>query len=255
MPTPISLQMYTVRDLLKNDYFGTLKQIADIGYAAIEGGPPAGTSVEEFKKILAGYGMHISSAWVWPNAENISEVAQKAEAYGFKFYTNGFNADQLKTPEQIRQAGERLKQSADLLGEHGLSFCVHNHHWEFDEVDGQLAYDQLMAAAGPTVNAELDIYWASNFGKIDVPAIVSKYKSRIPLLHVKDGSLQKGDAMTAIGSGKLDVAACIKAADPNVLKYLVVELDNYVGGNDKVMDAVRESYQWLVKSGLGVGRK
>jgi sugar phosphate isomerase/epimerase len=112
-----------------------------------------------------------------------------------------------------------------------------------------------MDAAGPAVNAELDIYWASNFGVIDVPAVVSKYKSRIPLLHVKDGSLQKGDAMTAVGSGKLDVAACIKAADPKVLKYLVVELDEYVGGSDRVMDAVRESYQWLVKSGLGVGRK
>lgn len=255
MPTPISLQMYTVRDLLKNDYWGTLKQIADIGYVAIEGGPPAGTAAAEFKKVLADYGMHISSNWTWPTAENVMDVAAKAKDYGFKFYTNGFNADQLKTPEQIKQAGERLASSAKLLGEHDLTFCVHNHAWEFDKLDGELVYDLLMGAAGPAVNAELDIYWASNFGTIDVSAVVSKYKSRIPLLHVKDGSLKQGDAMTAVGSGKLDVAACIKAADPNVLKYLVVELDHYVGGSEHVMDAVRDSYQWLVKSGLGVGRK
>lgn len=255
MPFPISLQLYTVRDLLKNDYWGTLKQIADIGYVAIEGGPPEGTSVAEFKKVLADYGMHVSSTWAWPSDQNLANLADKAKQYGFKFYTNGFGADQLKTREQIRQAGEKLAASAKLLAGQGLTFCVHNHAWEFDKVDGELVYDLLLDAAGPAVNAELDIYWASNFGAIDVPAVISKYKSRIPLLHVKDGSLRKGDAMTAVGSGSLDVAACIKAADPDVLKYLVVELDHYVGGNEHVMDAVRDSYQWLVKSGLGVGRK
>lgn len=240
---------------MKQDALGTIRKIADIGYAAIEGGVPSGVRHDEFKKFLDDSGIHLSSTWAWPNAENVGELVETANFFGYRHVINGFGADQLKTREQIRQAGDRLKASADLLAPHGLTFCVHNHAWEFDRLDGELVYDLLLDAAGPDVAIELDLYWASNYGQIDVPGVVSKYKSRTPLLHVKDGPLVKGQPNTAVGSGQFDVTAAVQAADPGVLKYLVVELDNYVAGNDQMMDAVRDSYQWLTQSKLGSGRK
>jgi sugar phosphate isomerase/epimerase len=255
MPYPLSIQMYTVRELTKTDFFGTLQKIADIGYAAIEGGPPAGTSDAEFKKRLDDLGMRISSAWAWPTKANAAEIAERAKLYGYTTITNGFWIPELETREKIQAAGEKLKASAEALAPYGLTFCVHNHWFEFDRLNGQLKYDLLLAAAGPAVQCELDIYWASNFGQMDVPAIVKQWADRTPLLHVKDGPLQQDAAQTAVGSGKLDVAACINAADPKVLKYLVVELDNYAHGHEKMMNAVRDSYHWLTSSGLGIGRK
>ena len=33
---PISVQLYSVRDLVKNDFPGMLKKIADMGYVGVE---------------------------------------------------------------------------------------------------------------------------------------------------------------------------------------------------------------------------
>ena len=53
--------------------------------------------------------------------------------------------------------------------------------------------------------------------------------------------------MVAAGSGQVDVAACIRAAKP---EWLIVELDQFDGN---MMDAVRDSYTYLVGNGLASG--
>jgi len=56
----------------------------------------------------------------------------------------------------------------------------------------------------------------------------------------------------AVGSGKIDVPAVIQAADPNVLKWIIVELDECA---TDMVQAVAESYQYLVSNGLAAGNK
>jgi len=36
MTTPIALQLYTLRDLLAQDYEGTVRKVADMGYVGVE---------------------------------------------------------------------------------------------------------------------------------------------------------------------------------------------------------------------------
>lgn len=75
----------------------------------------------------------------------------------------------------------------------------------------------------------------------------------MPLLHIKDGLLKEGEHIhTAVGSGKLDFPAIIGAADPNVLEWLIVELDASYG--DMLLD-VKKSYEYLTSNGLAVGNK
>ncbi len=57
---------------------------------------------------------------------------------------------------------------------------------------------------------------------------------------------------TAVGSGKLDMPAIIGAADPSVLEWLVVELDNC---DTDMLQAVKQSYRYLVSSGLAAGNR
>ncbi len=83
--------------------------------------------------------------------------------------------------------------------------------------------------------------------------MVSEYKARLPLLHIKDGMLEEGSHVhTAVGSGKLDMPAIIGAADPSVLEWLVVELDNC---DTDMLQAVKQSYRYLVSSGLAAGNR
>ncbi len=90
-----------------------------------------------------------------------------------------------------------------------MRFGYHNHWWEFDVEGGRFKYDLLMEQA-PDIFGELDIYWAANFGAVKVPEVVKKYRSRMPLLHVKDGPLVKDQPHVAVGAGKMDVNGCIR---------------------------------------------
>jgi hypothetical protein len=58
--------------------------------------------------------------------------------------------------------------------------------------------------------------------------------------------------MLAVGSGKMDVPAVINAADPKVLQWLVVELDNCA---TDMLTAVAQSYAYLTHNGLAQGNK
>ena len=104
----------------------------------------------------------------------------------------------------------------------------------------------------PDVFSEMDTYWASNFGRVDVPALVAKHAGRLPILHLKDGPLVQGEPHTAVGGGKMDVPALVNAADPNVLQWLVVELDDCA---TDMMQAVRDSYEYLTGQGLAEGNR
>ena len=86
----------------------------------------------------------------------------------------------------------------------------------------------------------------------DVPALVAKYANRLPILHLKDGPLVQGEPHTAVGGGKMDIPALVNAADPNVLRWLVVELDDCA---TDMMQAVRDSYEYLTSHGLAEGNR
>ena len=251
MKHPISLQLYSVRDTAKDDFYGVLKRVAEYGYKGVEFAGLHGKDPKEVRKVLDDLGLVASSTHgPVPNAENLSEVVDAAKTLGYDMVIAGRGRDQFKTVDQIKAVAADFQAGAELLKEHGLRMGYHNHWWEFNEVDGRLGYEILMELA-PDMFSQMDTYWASNFGAVDVPAMVAKYKDRLPNLHIKDGPLVEGEPHTAVGAGKMDVPAVVNAADPDVLEWLVVELDACA---TDMHQAVKESCQYLVESGLGVGR-
>ena len=58
--------------------------------------------------------------------------------------------------------------------------------------------------------------------------------------------------MLAVGSGKNNIREIIAAADPKVLRWLVVELDRC---DTDMTTAVAESYKYLVSNKLAEGNK
>jgi hypothetical protein len=71
-------------------------------------------------------------------------------------------------------------------------------------------------------------------------------------LHIKDGPLVRDAPMVAVGSGKMDIPSVVAAADPAVLRWLIVELDTCA---TDMLEAVGKSYGYLVSKGLAKGRK
>lgn len=247
---PIGVQLYSLREKAKKDMPGALKDIAAGGYIGVEMASLYGHKAADVRKMLDDVGLIASSAHVdMPTPENVKEIVETAQALGYKMIITNRGPDMFAGPDGVKRVAEELQKAAELLRPHGLKFGYHNHYWEFELTDGQLKYDQLMKLA-PDVFGEVDIYWASNFGTVNVPEVIARHRSRLPLLHIKDGPLVRDQPHTAVGAGKVDVAACIGAADPKVLQWLVVELDRCA---TDMVAAVQQSCRWLTQQGLGRG--
>lgn len=251
MKKPISLQLYSVREAAAKDFPGVLKQVAEIGYTGVEFAGLHGMAPSEVKKIIDDLGFKVSSAHMaLPTPENKNQLVDECKTLGIPRLVAGFGPDQFKTMAGTLEAAAKFQRAAELLDGTGIAFGFHNHWWEFKQVDGKFPEDVALANA-PGAFAELDVYWAE-VGCGDAAGAVARLKSRIPLLHIKDGMIEPQQPMTAVGAGKLNMPAIINAADPKVLEWVIVELDSCAGD---MMQAVRESYQYLVGNGLATGNK
>jgi sugar phosphate isomerase/epimerase len=255
LPKPIALQLYSLRaDVYPGggDLPGVLKTVAEIGYSGVELAGLQGNDPKEIGKLVKDLGMQIcSSHTALPTKENAQQIADTELAAGNKRAVSGFGPNDFQTVDACKQAAEKFNAAAQALKPYGMTFGIHNHWWEFATVDGRLVYDILMAEGGDFFS-ELDVYWCA-YGKSDPVKVVARHKSRLPLLHIKDGMLEEDyRGHTAVGSGKLDMPAIIGSADPNTLQWVIVELD---ACKTDMLEAVKQSYKYLTSQGLASGNK
>jgi sugar phosphate isomerase/epimerase len=252
MAKPISVQLYSVREAAAKDFPGTLKKIADMGYAGVEYAGLHGHAPGQIAKLVKDLGMVSSSAHVGiPTKENINQLVDEAKILGYSYLISGFGPDDVKTADGVKACIDKFAKGCDLVKPHGLRFGMHNHWWEFDHtLGGKTPYEMILSAV-PAMVSELDIYWSTR-GGADTSKVVKTWASRIPLLHIKDGDLTDRIVHKAVGDGKVPTRAIIEAADPKVLEWLVVELD---ACDTDMLEAVAKSCKWLVSNGLAKGRK
>jgi len=247
---PISVQLYSLREMASKDFPATLRAVAEIGYVGIEFAGFHDNKPSDIAKLVKSLGLTVSSAHApLATKESINELVDTYCQFGVKILVSGFGPNEFKTLDDVKATTAKFQTAAELLKPHGLSFAIHNHFWEFEALpDGQVPYDVMMAGA-PDAGSELDIYWAK-VGGHEPAEVVKKYKSRLPLLHVKDGTIGEGRKFTACGDGVVDLASAIKAADPATTKWLTVEIDAVDGD---MLTAIGKSYRYLVGKGLADG--
>ncbi|HEY3376182.1 MAG TPA: sugar phosphate isomerase/epimerase [Armatimonadota bacterium] len=251
-PKPISIQLYTLREASQQDFVGVLNRLAQIGFKGVEPAGLYGLSPKEFRGIVNDLGMAVSSAHgISPQNMPVQQAIDEAGVLGLDILCGGYGPPEFNTLDAIKQTAEKVTGMIDALAPAGLQLMLHNHYWEFEQVEGRLAYDWF-AELCPKALFEIDTYWASNFGANDPAEQVAKFKARTPYLHIKDGPLVKDEPMLAAGTGKMNFPAVINAADENVLRWLVIELDACA---TDMFTAVEESYRYLVDNNLGLGNR
>lgn len=254
MPIPISVQLYSLREQMKDGkHLPVIKQLAETGFKGVECAGFYGMTPKAYRTMMQDHGLTVSGIHAGlPEAGKEQEAIDQARDLGLDLivvpWTDPAN---WKTADSIKAFGEKLAKAAAALAKGGVKLGYHNHDFEIEKVDGTTALER-MAKEVPALQFEIDTYWAANHGAENPARVVSALKARTPLLHLKDGPLVKGRNMVAVGSGKQDMPAIVKAADPAVTKWLVVELDACDGD---MWQAVVDSYHYLVGNGLAAGNK
>lgn len=248
---PISVQLYSLREASKNDFGAVLERLSGIGYAGVEPFHPFGMTANALRARIEGLGMKISSShWPWANRAPINEVIDTIKELGLTRAAGGFGPEDFKDHDAIVRTADTTNGLVEALSASGIDLFLHNHWWEYELLDGVPKY-HLLQKLCPQVKFEIDTYWASNFGAVNVPNEIARVRDRVPLLHIKDGPLEKDQPHVAVGAGKVDVASIINSADPKVLEWVIVELDACA---TDMMTAVEASFRYLTAQGLGHGR-
>jgi len=248
----IGVQLYTVRDLLKKDFAGTLARVAKIGYKEVEFAQyfedpsnlnPSPKRTRESLDVdgLVAPSTHVPYKAL--SAENWPRVLDAAKVIGLKYIVNpSIDRDVLQHPDGWKRAAETFNRAGAESQKTGIQFAYHNHVEEFKPLpDGKLPYDVLLAESDPKlVKMEMDLGWAHE-ARIDPLAYFAKYPGRFPLVHVKD--FDKNDQMTEVGSGAIDWKKILAKSDQAGIKHYFVEHDE----PKQPFESIQTSYQYLKK--------
>lgn len=253
MSTPIALQLYTLRDVLKIDFTKTIQKVAEMGYVAVEPYQGMPMPAQDAKKLFDDLGLLVTSAHLpMPVGDEKNKHLETASILGIQTYVIPFQPpEEFSTIDKIKQVCERLNLAQEAVNEQGLSLAYHNHWWELEEVEGQIAFDVMLENLESSILFELDTYWVQT-GGANVIDVLIELGERAPLLHIKDGPATSSEQpMVAVGEGVMKFHDIIGASGDNVT-HLIVELDHCA---TDMLTAVEKSYQYLIKEGLGHGNK
>ena len=248
---PVGIQLYSVREAAAKDLIAVLKKIAAIGYKGVEFAGLHDHTPKDIRKVLDDLGLVASSAHTaLPTAENAAEIVDTAQVLGYRMVVTGKGPNDFKTADDVKRAADEFQDAAARLPR-GMTLGYHNHWWEMSLFNGRLGLDLFLEMA-PAVFSQVDVYWACNFGEVDVPRFIRDHRQRVPILHLKDGPLVKDQPHMAVGKGKMNIAECVEAADPKLLRWAVVELDDCA---TDMLAAVEDSYRYLMQKGLAAGNR
>jgi len=243
----IGLQLLTVSAEMKQDWKGTLRRVAAIGYKTIECGGPYGESLVDFKKFLKGIGLSAFAGGAnmadWKkSADRILEETVALEKKYAVCYWPWEGSAENKTLDDWKRMAEFLNGIGKKAKEAGLGFAYHNHELEFRITGGQVPYDTVLENTDPSlVHMMIDLYWIEKGGRKAIPYF-EKYPGRFPLWHAKDMDKTQDRSFACVGEGIIDFPALFAKADTAGMKHVIVEHDKPEDG----IECARVSFEYLL---------
>jgi sugar phosphate isomerase/epimerase len=236
---PIGLQLYSVRNLLPNDFDGTLHQLSEAGYREVEAAGYFSKTAAEFRHSIDQAGLRCISAHhtLLQLRTQLDELVEYAHTLGLEYLicssSGGVHRDPAAKGEltlddwrfvagEFNRIGEKLKSA-------GITFGVHNHVPEFAVENGTVVYDELLRLTDPKfVVFEMDCGWVTAAGHNPVDYL-RKTPERFPLLHVKDMTREAGGKFHSVvlGTGVVDYRPILRAATG--LKHYFIEQEEFAG--------------------------
>ena len=218
MKNNYSIQLYSVRDAMKEDMAKALKQIAELGYTAVEFAGFFDKSAEDVRAMLDEYGLAISGTH-----SMYTELRPSVIMDTIKYHKTVGNTDfiipgaDLSTLEKLEDFVNVVNYAQPILAAEGIRLGYHNHSHEFVvQPYGSTIHAQIEQRTN--VHFEIDTFWTFNAG-LDSIAVLERLAHRIHVIHLKDG--RKGGYGIPLGQGDAPVADVVKYAEAKGLGMVV----------------------------------
>ncbi|MBW4083332.1 sugar phosphate isomerase/epimerase [Paenibacillus sp. S150] len=240
----IGLQLYTLREELEQDFEGTLRKVAELGYSGVEFYHFFGRTAEEVSALLQETGLVPLGAHR-PYDAMLNDTEQEIS---FNLAIGNRNLIVPYLTEEQRNWEEAVK-GLRIIGEkcnaQGAVLSYHNHDFEFTEqFGGRTVFDGIFEEVpAELLQVEMDTCWVY-YGGYDPVEYIRKYAGRLPIIHLKDmRKREDGSAETVVlGEGEVNLAAILEAADAAGAEWAVVEQD-YCSRSP--LESVADSLKWI----------
>jgi len=256
----LGMVSYTYRNSFQKSVPATLDSVRSLGIINMEFSNLFGQKATDIRKWLDERGMICTSFGTsYEDVMNkTAEVAANARTLGATFVRVAWIPHDNKVPFTIEDAKKAVSDfnlvGKKLKDEYGLTFCYHNHGYEFVPYEGGTLFDYLVVATVPEyVSFELDILWAFHPGA-NPATLLLKYPNRFKLMHVKDLKMGvKGDYSgstdpnndVVLGTGQINIKEVLNAATKSDILYYYIEDESKNASRQ-----VPESLKFLANIGL-----
>ena len=244
---PVGLELYSVRDALKQDPEGTVRTVAQMGYQAVEFYAPyfewTDAQAKQMRKLLDGLGVrcystHNDADYFKPT--NINRARDLNLILGSKYLVMA-SSDPKSGPDAWKAIADQLNSAAEPLESSGLKPGYHNHQAEFTGAVGQRPMDVLAKTTKPTVMLQLDVGTCVEAGS-DPVAWIRANPGRIRSIHCKDWSPDPAKGYKVLfGEGVADWKGIFQAAESvGGVEYYLIEQE---GSRFSEFDTARKCLQ------------
>jgi sugar phosphate isomerase/epimerase len=189
----MGLELYSVRNALKQDPEGTVRAVAQMGYQGVEFYAPyfdwTETQSKQMRKLLDDLGIRCFSTHndaSYLAKDKIGRARDMNLILGSKYVVVA-SAKPDPGPDGWNAVADLLNSAAGALEPVGLKTGYHNHELEFAPVDGHRPIETLAKKTRPSVMLQLDVGTCVKAGS-DPVAWIRSNPGRIHSLHCKDWS-------------------------------------------------------------------
>ena len=273
MKLPVAVQLYSVRDEMEQDFYGTIKKMKELGYDGVEFAGLFGKEPAEIKNFCEETGIVPISAHVpyYDMLEDPEKVLSEYAEIGCKYVAVPYLTEECRHgTEGFGATIEGVRKIAGAAKKLGIQLLYHNHDFEFVKIDGEYALDILYSSIpDDLLKTEIDTCWV-NVAGVNPAEYILKYSGRSPVVHLKDfvkkgskaGALYKligiesedeeqdEDAFSfmPVGHGAQDMPAILDACIKAQAEWVIVEQDEPAKGAGRI-ESVKTSREYL--SSLG----
>jgi sugar phosphate isomerase/epimerase len=249
-PAPrIGVQLWSVKDELKQDFDGTLAALAGMGFEGVEfagefgrfAHDPAGLRALLDKRKLQCAGAHLDFAAL--STDHFSQTTAFYRAVGCRKLIIAWD----KRGASLEGAAAIARELAALsskLQPLGMRIGYHNHAQEMAGPVGQTPWDAIASGTPHEAILQQDVGWTVFAGK-DPVAPIKRYPGRTVSTHFK-AKLAEGDSgKPIIGQDRTDWPAVYAAArGEGGAEWIVIEQEEYPDGI-RPLEAVAASLRGL----------
>ena len=228
-------QVWTIRKKLIEDFPGTLKMMAGLGYKEVEMCSPLGYSMAGFKplnemsgsemrKIIEDSGLECTSShYTMGELRNsLDNRIEWTKQMGIKqIILSSFGVRKDASIDDFRKAADELNKIGEKTKAAGIQAGFHNHHGEFEKRGDELIYDALLDELDPDLVKMQFQVAVVNIG-YNASDYFRKYPGRFISAHLTDWSKQE-EKTVPVGQGIIDWKDFFKAAQESGVKNVFVE--------------------------------